>query len=382
VAEDQNENSAQTIATSEKRQINRNKRRNKLIIDEVKEIDSNAMKSQLSDTRGILGTLELAPPTRKLMLWKETGGVDKLYAMPCRQIQSRTILRLYSKNMITKSLADITNQNRSMYIAEANKSKNNNETLKEDLLSASKTIENYLNNQEAIEANMGDLQTSRNILPLADSFIDNQNDVSKRVLNSSSMNRMNGVSNVDFETDNNDFGSMNNQSNMDDILEPQVNLEVTPSKDNSSKLKKNDLDIDSDEADEEGESPSNRNKSPKQKRSYRKSMTAKDATALKDELEQDLDETVVSNDPNKHLTKRAKAMISILNKSLTKYDNVGFTELIKKNPRKTVVQKFYSLLVLTKYEIIDVSQDETYGDIIISKGEKFDSFQAGIASQN
>ncbi len=382
MAEDQNENSAQTIATSEKRQINRNKRRNKLIIDEVKEIDSNAMKSQLSDTRGILGTLELAPPTRKLMLWKETGGVDKLYAMPCRQIQSRTILRLYSKNMITKSLADITNQNRSMYIAEANKSKNNNETLKEDLLSASKTIENYLNNQEAIEANMGDLQTSRNILPLADSFIDNQNDVSKRVLNSSSMNRMNGVSNVDFETDNNDFGSMNNQSNMDDILEPQVNLEVTPSKDNSSKLKKNDLDIDSDEADEEGESPSNRNKSPKQKRSYRKSMTAKDATALKDELEQDLDETVVSNDPNKHLTKRAKAMISILNKSLTKYDNVGFTELIKKNPRKTVVQKFYSLLVLTKYEIIDVSQDETYGDIIISKGEKFDSFQAGIASQN
>ena len=33
-----------------------------------------------------------------------------------------------------------------------------------------------------------------------------------------------------------------------------------------------------------------------------------------------------------------------------------------------------SLLVLKKYEIIDLSQEETYSDIIICKGEKFDTF--------
>ena len=101
-------------------------------------------------------------------------------------------------------------------------------------------------------------------------------------------------------------------------------------------------------------------------------ISNKDTTTLKDDLD-DLDETV-SSDPSKNLTKRAKAMISILNKSLNKYDNVGFTDLIKQNSRKTVVQKFYSLLVLTKYEIIEVSQEETYGEIIVSKGDKFDSF--------
>ena len=48
--------------------------------------------------------------------------------------------------------------------------------------------------------------------------------------------------------------------------------------------------------------------------------------------------------------------------------------MIKRNGKKSVVQKFYSLLVLKKYEIIEVFQEETYGDIIINKGEKFENF--------
>jgi cohesin complex subunit SCC1 len=67
-------------------------------------------------------------------------------------------------------------------------------------------------------------------------------------------------------------------------------------------------------------------------------------------------------------------MVSVLSKSFAKQDNVGFFELIKRNGRKMAAQKFYSLLVLKKYEIIEVTQDETYGDIIISQGDKFDSF--------
>ena len=75
----------------------RNKKRRKLIIDDIKEIDSNTMKTQLSDTRAILGSLELAPPTRKLMLWKETGGVDKLLTLTCRPVHSKTLSKVIEK---------------------------------------------------------------------------------------------------------------------------------------------------------------------------------------------------------------------------------------------------------------------------------------------
>jgi hypothetical protein len=36
------------------------------------------MKAQLSDTSDIVATLDLAPPTKRLMQFKETGGVEKL----------------------------------------------------------------------------------------------------------------------------------------------------------------------------------------------------------------------------------------------------------------------------------------------------------------
>ncbi|XP_068930076.1 double-strand-break repair protein rad21-like protein 1 [Petaurus breviceps papuanus] len=56
----------------------KNKHKKKLLIDPVKEISSNTMDKQLSNFMDTLTVLELAPPTRRLMMWKETGGVDTL----------------------------------------------------------------------------------------------------------------------------------------------------------------------------------------------------------------------------------------------------------------------------------------------------------------
>ena len=47
------------------------------------------MKAQLSDTQDTITTLDLAPPTKRLMHWKETGGVEKLFALPGKPIHSR-----------------------------------------------------------------------------------------------------------------------------------------------------------------------------------------------------------------------------------------------------------------------------------------------------
>jgi cohesin complex subunit SCC1 len=82
------------------------KRRKKLgiIIDEVKTLSGEEMKSQLSDTSDIVSSLELAPPSKMLMHWKKTGGSEKLFALPERSLPSRILSKYYSRNLITSRI--------------------------------------------------------------------------------------------------------------------------------------------------------------------------------------------------------------------------------------------------------------------------------------
>ncbi|XP_028966864.1 double-strand-break repair protein rad21-like protein 1 [Galendromus occidentalis] len=80
-------------------------RKRKLIIDEVKNISGEEMKAQLSDTSDIVTTLDLAPPTKRLMHWKETGGVDKLLSLPAVENRnSKYIQKLYQSRLVTRSV--------------------------------------------------------------------------------------------------------------------------------------------------------------------------------------------------------------------------------------------------------------------------------------
>lgn len=86
--------------------ITKAKRKRKLIVDEVKNISGEEMKNQLSNTSDIVTTLDLAPPTRRLMHWKETGGVEKLFTLPARPIPSRILFKKYQRNMTLRSEAE------------------------------------------------------------------------------------------------------------------------------------------------------------------------------------------------------------------------------------------------------------------------------------
>merc|ERR1719418_219282 len=79
----------------------RTKRKRKLIVDEVKAIAGEEMKAQLSDTQDIVTTLDLAPPTKRLMHWKETGGVEKLFALPGRPLNSRALFDAYQGHLVS-----------------------------------------------------------------------------------------------------------------------------------------------------------------------------------------------------------------------------------------------------------------------------------------
>ena len=76
------------------------KRKRKLIVDEQKGIPSETMKLQLSDTSDIATTLDLAPPTKKLMHWKETGGVEKLFALPGTPIVSKQTSKVCNNRLL------------------------------------------------------------------------------------------------------------------------------------------------------------------------------------------------------------------------------------------------------------------------------------------
>lgn len=81
----------------------KSKRKRKLIVDEVKNISGEEMKNQLSDTSDIVTTLDLAPPTKRLMHWKETGGVEKLFALPARPLPARQIFNNYQRHLTLRS---------------------------------------------------------------------------------------------------------------------------------------------------------------------------------------------------------------------------------------------------------------------------------------
>lgn len=84
----------------------RKKRRKKLgiIIDEIKTLSGEEMKSQLSDTSDICAELDLAPPSKKLMYLKRTAGIEKLFGNPIITIPSVVISVYFTQNLTTNKI--------------------------------------------------------------------------------------------------------------------------------------------------------------------------------------------------------------------------------------------------------------------------------------
>jgi hypothetical protein len=219
------------------------------------------MKAQLSDTSSILGTLELAPPTRKLMELKETGGVDKLFFMTSRPLHSKQLSKLYTRNMTTKSLIDITNSYKGV--------DKSNQAARESAYLAGSNV-NVTSNDVTIEHSVH-LETSKsNLLPSGDSYVDANGDKSRQHdLSENSM--LPGGNDLDeFDQFGGPGSIFNTNANLEDMLlddyNGQINLEITPNNNKSEEE-------DSDEDDEEKKG--NKQVSPntslhKSKRQYRR----------------------------------------------------------------------------------------------------------------
>lgn len=63
-----------------------NKRKRKLLVDADKELSCHAIYHQLNNSVGTLVALDLAPPTKQTMMWKESGGVETLLSQPAQHL--------------------------------------------------------------------------------------------------------------------------------------------------------------------------------------------------------------------------------------------------------------------------------------------------------
>ncbi|NXG16909.1 RD21L protein, partial [Grallaria varia] len=82
-----------TAVTSRKK----NKRKRKLLVDVQKELSCNAIYNQLTSYTDILATLDIAPPTKKTMMWKELGGVDKLLSNSTQPVDHPDLQKVFEK---------------------------------------------------------------------------------------------------------------------------------------------------------------------------------------------------------------------------------------------------------------------------------------------
>ncbi|XP_053104847.1 double-strand-break repair protein rad21-like protein 1 [Hemicordylus capensis] len=77
----------------------RGKRKRKLLVDAVKELSRDVMQKQLMNYKDTLTTLDIAPPTRKLMILQEQGGVDKLFNRSTQPLINEDLQMLFARSL-------------------------------------------------------------------------------------------------------------------------------------------------------------------------------------------------------------------------------------------------------------------------------------------
>ena len=73
------------------------------------------------------------------------------------------------------------------------------------------------------------------------------------------------------------------------------------------------------------------------------------------------------------LNKRAGHLNNILKTKFQENMSIQFSEITRRNMRKKAAQNFYSILVLQKACAVNIDQADSYADIMVTKGPKFDS---------
>uniref|UniRef100_A0A8C1TI27 RAD21 cohesin complex component a n=1 Tax=Cyprinus carpio TaxID=7962 RepID=A0A8C1TI27_CYPCA len=284
------------------------KRKRKLIVDSLKELDSKTIRAQLSDYSDIVTTLDLAPPTKKLMMWKETGGVEKLFSLPAQPLWNGRLLKV---------MVDLT----SLHLKVSYLCPTDQTIMEEPSMLQASSMEG---SRTALDESM---------MPPPS----RQRGVKRKSLEKDAALPQMGV--LDQTLQPVDQSVLSQQLDM-----PQVDLPPEDSTDLSRLVPELDLlddknkEKDKDDSDEEGE---------------------------EGQGDQDQEERRW----NKRTQQMLHGLQRVMAK--TGAQSISLLELCRNNNKKQAAAKFYSFLVLKKQQAIELTQAEPYSDIIATQGPRF-----------
>ncbi|MEE6463303.1 hypothetical protein FKM82_005850 [Ascaphus truei] len=303
------------------------KRKRKLIVDSVKELDSKTIRAQLSDYSDIVTTLDLAPPTKKLMMWKETGGVEKLFSLPAQPLWNIRLLKLFTR-CLTPLAPDELRKRR-----KGGEADNLDEFLKE--------FENpEVPREELQQRDVIDQPILEEPSRLQESMMEG----SRTQLDESVMPPPPPQQGVKRDSQ-----QVEPEPIMQQEAEPQIEMppvELPPE-----------------------EPPSLCDLIPELNL-----LPEKEKEKEGEEEEEEEDGTGTDQDQEeRRWNKRTQQMLHGLQRVLAKTgaESISLLELCRNTNRKQAAAKFYSFLVLKKQQAIELTQEEPYSDIVATPGPRF-----------
>ncbi|XP_059757536.1 double-strand-break repair protein rad21 homolog [Balaenoptera ricei] len=309
------------------------KRKRKLIVDSVKELDSKTIRAQLSDYSDIVTTLDLAPPTKKLMMWKETGGVEKLFSLPAQPLWNNRLLKLFTRCLTPLVPEDLRKRRK------GGEADNLDEFLKE------------FENPEVPREEQPPQQRQRDVIdePILEepSRLQESMETSRTNLDESAMPPPppQGVKRK--------VGQMDPEP----MIPPQQveQMEIPP-------------------VELPPEEPPNICQLIPELELLPEKEKEKEKEKEDDEEEEDEDASGGDQDQEeRRWNKRTQQMLHGLQRALAKTgaESISLLELCRNTNRKQAAAKFYSFLVLKKQQAIELTQEEPYSDIIATPGPRF-----------
>lgn len=314
------------------------RRKRKLIVDRVKNFTPQQIRAQLGDTADIVFThVDLAPPTKKLMHGLETRSVEKLFALPGMLIGSREIERIYKAHLVTRKVENLDKavelHEPSMVVPVGTPKKLGAKKRMAD--QSVEQLRQNLENQEEMSIFPGNEEQVTNFPPEAD--------VTGNLRSRNSC--------VDLGTPPGTPKAATKKRIFDDnYLDPAVifsfdvsiNEEVAPPPGG-------DLEGSKEMVSEQQEEEAQGSKETSQE--YEERIVNKRATEMHQLIKSRFEEEEICGN-----------QISFLSLCTGSGENLR---------RKQVAQNFYTMLVLKKAQAVELEQREAFGEIFVSKGNRF-----------
>ncbi|XP_076628581.1 RAD21 cohesin complex component verthandi isoform X1 [Colletes latitarsis] len=397
------------VDTSALKGFTKAKRKRKLIVDEVKNISGEEMKAQLSDTSDIITTLDLAPPTKRLMHWKETGGVEKLFALPGRPIPARVLFKNYQRHLTSKSydhedFGRLAGEEEGMPLEQMREAAEQ-DSYEQSILNKRMARKRKIPLEAEIrppppapapppmdivsEAVEVPSIVSQPSLPLAESPVPPEVSLPAEPSVSEISGIVPPVEEIEMIAPVPDapliFPQIPEIPSTETLVAPEELVPSTPAEPEVSAVPPTEMpqmeNMGYDQAQPQvpylgyDEHPAPPHTPAISERGPATPWNHEDyefPPSVGPQEEQQVDETYEQFE-ERVLNKRAAHMYHVIKSKLDTKDRLTLAEMAYKNNRKQVAQKFYTLLVLKKFQVLELHQEYPYADIIVGKGSKFEN---------